>query len=189
MLFLYPFSYKLCLILFGHTAIMYQYRWTLWGARGYIVMIHIVPISPPLFFRPPKFIVWVVTWYFDFCHLRVQKKIKERFRTDIPEITLKRTDKSYSPLYSLSPDYVVGRSCRTDPAPFRFPAKYLLIKALCRCKDLNLASFQNSKIYWGVEHCRLYQSTDTISDKREEFSLPWNIPRKTWLRIKDEPNS
>ena len=119
MLFLYSFSYKLCLILFGHTAIMYQYRWTLWGTRGNVVMVHIVPISPPLFFRPPKFIVWVVFWYFDFCHLRV-KKIKERFRTDIPEITLKRTDKSYSPLYSLSPDYVVGRSCRTDPAPFRF---------------------------------------------------------------------
>lgn len=48
-------------------------------------MVHIVPVSPPLFFRPPKFIIWVVTWYFDFCHLRV-KKIKERFRTDIPEI-------------------------------------------------------------------------------------------------------
>ena len=119
MLFLCSFSYKLCLILFGHTAIMYQYRWTLWGTRGNIIMVHIVPISPPLFFRPPKFIVWVVSWYFDFCHLRV-KKIKERFRTDISEITLKRTDKSYSLLYSLSPDFVIGRSCRTDPAPFRF---------------------------------------------------------------------
>lgn len=139
MLFLCPFSYKLCLILFGHTAIMYQYRWTLWGTRGDIVMVHIVPISPPLFFRPTKLIVWVVIWYFDFCHLRV-KKIKERFRTDIPEITLKRTDKSYSPLYSLSPDYVVGRSCRTDPAPFRFSPNTCLLKALCRCKDLNLAS-------------------------------------------------
>ena len=49
------------------------------------------------------------------------KKIKERFRTDIPEITLKRVGVSYSPLYSLSPDYTIGRSCRTDPAPFRFP--------------------------------------------------------------------
>ena len=74
MLFLHSFSHKLCLILFGHTAIMYQYRWTLWGTRGDIIMIHIVPISPPLFFRPPKFIVWVVSWYFDFCHLRVKNK-------------------------------------------------------------------------------------------------------------------
>ena len=138
MLFLCSFSYKLCLILFRHTAIMYQYRWTLWGTRGDIVMIHIVPISPPLFFRPPKFIVWVVIWYFDFCHLRV--KIKDRFRTDISEITLKRTDKSYSLLYSLSPDYIIGRSCRTDPAPFRFSPNTCLLKALCRCKDLNLAS-------------------------------------------------
>ena len=51
-----------------------------------------------------------------------------------------RVDESYSPLYSLSPDYVVGRSCLTDPAPFRFSPNTCLLKALCRCKDLNLAS-------------------------------------------------
>ena len=119
MLFLCSFSYKLCLILFGHTAIMYQYRWTLWGTRGDIVMVHIVPISPPLFFRPPKFVVWVVIWYFDFCHLRVKNKgaVSHGYSRNPRWI---RVDESYSPLYSLSPDYVVGRSCRTDPAPFRF---------------------------------------------------------------------
>ena len=118
MLFLYSFSYKLCLILFGHTAIMYQYRWTLWGTRDNVIMIHIVPISPPLFFRPPKFIVWVVSWYFDFCHLRVKKRkgaVSHGYSRN-PRWT--RVDESYSPLYSPSPDYIVGRSCRTDPAPF-----------------------------------------------------------------------
>ena len=34
----------------------------------------------------------------------------------------------------------IGRSCRTDPAPFRFSPNTCLLKALCRCKDLNLAS-------------------------------------------------
>ena len=51
-----------------------------------------------------------------------------------------RVGVSYSQLYSLSPDYIVGRSCLTDPAPFRFPPNTCLLKALCRCKDLNLAS-------------------------------------------------
>ena len=156
---------------------MYQYRWTLWGTRGDIVMIHIVPISPPLFFRPPKFIVWVVSWYFDFCHLRV-KKIKERFRTDIPEITLKRTDKSYSPLYSPQSRFNVGRSCRTDPAPLRFPAKYLLIKALCRCKDLNLASS-----YACLTKSAHLIPNDVCHQRQMGIFAALKYPRKTWLRI------
>ena len=116
MLFLCPFSYKLCLILFGHTAIMYQYRWALWGTRGDIVMIHIVPISPPLFFRPPKFIVWVVIWYFDFCHLRVKNKgaVSHRyFRNHVKTYG----QVLFSVIFPKSRLYI-GRSCRTDPAPF-----------------------------------------------------------------------
>ena len=35
--------------------------------------------------------------------------------------------------------HIVGRSCRTDPAPLGF-RQIPAIKALCRCKDLNLAS-------------------------------------------------
>ena len=159
-LFLHSFSHKLCLILFGHTAIMFQYRWILRSTRGNIIMVHIVSISPPLFFRPPKFIVWVVAWYFDFCHLRVKKKKGAVSRGYSRNPRWIRVDESYSPLYSLSPDYIVGRSCRTDPAPFRFPAKYLLIKALCRCKDLNLASFPDSQRL-RIEHCGLYQVTHT----------------------------
>ena len=117
------------------------------------------------------------------------KKIKERFRTDIPEITLKRTDKSYSPLYSLSPDYTIGRSCRTDPAPFLGCRQIPAIKALCRCKDLNLASFPGSQ-WLRIWALWLIPSDPHISGKMEVFSLPWNNPRKkTWLRIKDEPNS
>ena len=118
MLFLCSFSYKLCLILFGHTAIMYQYRWTLWGTRGDIVMVHIVPISPPLFFRPPKFIVWVVFWYFDFCHLRVKNKgaVSHRyFRNHVKTYG----QVLFSVIFPKSRLYI-GRSCRTDPAPFRF---------------------------------------------------------------------
>ena len=138
MLFLCPFFYKLCLILFGHTAIMYQYRWTLWSTRGYIVMIHIVPISPPLFFRPPKFIVWVVSWYFDFCHLQVKNKgaVSHRyFRNHVKTYG----QVLFSATFPKSRLYI-GRSCRTDPAPFRFSPNTCLLKALCRCKDLNLAS-------------------------------------------------
>ena len=46
----------------------------------------------------------LIFWLLSF----TSKKEKERFRTDISEITLKRTDKSYSLLYSLSPDYTSG---------------------------------------------------------------------------------
>ena len=187
MLFLCPFSYKLCLILFGHTAIMYQYRWTLWGTRGDIVMVHIVPISPPLFFRPPKFIVWVVFWYFDFCHLRVKNKgaVSHRyFRNHVKTYG----QVLFSVIFPKSRLYI-GRSCRTDPAPFRFSPNTCLLKALCRCKDLNLASYPDSQRL-RIEHCGLYQVTHTSAAKMEVFSLPWNNPRKkTWLRIKDEPNS
>ena len=116
MLFLHSFSHKLCLILFGHTAIMFQYRWILWSTRGDIVMVHIVPISPPLFFRPPKFIVWVVFWYFDFCHLRVKNKgaVSHRyFRNHVKTYG----QVLFSAIFPKSILYI-GRSCRTDPAPF-----------------------------------------------------------------------
>ena len=41
----------------------------------------------------------------------------------------------------------IGRSCRTDPAPFLGFRQIPAIKALCRCKDLNLASSQAPKIF------------------------------------------
>ena len=117
---------------------MYQYRWTLWGTRGDIVMIHIVPISPPLFFRPPKFIIWVVSWYFDFCHLRVKNKgaVSHGYSRNPRWI---RVDESYSLLYSLSPDYISGGLVSQTPLLLGF-RQIPAIKALCRCKDLNLAS-------------------------------------------------
>ena len=166
---------------------MYQYRWTLWGTRGNVVMVHIVPISPPLFFRPPKFIVWVVSWYFDFCHLRV-KKIKERFRTDIPEITLKRTDKSYSPLYSLSPDYVVGRSCRTDPAPFLGFRQIPAYKSIVPLQGFEPCFVPRLSM---IKDWALWLIPSDVCHQRlnGDFSLPWNYPLKTWLRIKDEHNT
>ena len=143
-LFLHSFSHKLCLILFGHTAIMFQYRWILWSTWCNIIMVHIVPISPPLFFRPPKFIVWVVSWNFDFCRLRVKKNKGAVSHGYSRNLTLSVGLRLFSAIFPKS-RLCIGRSCRTDPAPFRFPAKYLLIKALCRCKDLNLASFLDSQ--------------------------------------------
>ena len=188
MLFLHSFPHKLRFIPFGHFAIVFQNIRTLRITRGDIVMVHIVPISPPLFFRPPKFIVWVVSWYFDFCHLRV-KKIKEQFRTDIPEITLKRTDKSYSPLYSLSPDYTSGGLVEQTPLllGFRQIPAYKSIVPLQGFEPCFVPRLSRCLRIWALW---LIPSDPHISGKMEVFSLPWNNPRKkTWLRIKDEPNS
>ena len=159
---------------------MFQYRWILRGTRCNIVMVHIVPISPPLFFRPPKFIVWVVSWYFDFCHLRVKNK------GAVSHGYSRNHVKTYGQvLFSAifpSPYYIVGRSCRTDPAPFRFSPNTCLLKALCRCKDLNLASS-----YACLSNLTHLIPNDVCHQRRIRFAaLKRN---KTWLRIKDEPNS
>ena len=63
MLFLCSLPYKLCLVFFRHIAVMDEYRLTLCGTRNKVAVIHIVPISPPLFLSPSEFIIRVVACY------------------------------------------------------------------------------------------------------------------------------
>ena len=176
-LFLHSFSHKLCLILFGHTAIMFQYRWILRSTRGDVIMVHIVPISPPLFFRPPKFIVWVVSWYFDFCHLRVKNKGAVSHGYSRNHVKTYR-QVLFSAIFPQSRLYCREVLSNRPRSFFRFSPNTCLLKALCRCKDLNLASS-----YACLTNLTHLIPSDVCRQRQMGIFAALKYPRKMWLRI------
>lgn len=110
MWFLCSFPHKLCFVPFGHIAIVFQNIRTLRGARCDVMMIQIVPMSPPLFLSPSEFIIRVVFWYFNLCHSNQKppyfhKRGGKKIKNIILNQYLNR-DIKYVPLQGFEPCFV-----------------------------------------------------------------------------------